>query len=599
MAKLTPWFFPRFTDENGKPLATGLVYSYEAGTSTPKATYTNDHGTTANSNPLRLDAGGMNHLWLASGAYKIIVTDGVGATIFDASTVEGATVWTEDVINGSNAGNDTIQVVATIAALKAFTTLSGTVIVKGYYAALDNGGGTFYYDSANSDADNGGTVIIPTSAPATGRWMRLFDGSIDVRWFGAKGDASTNDTAAFAAADDYAYSYNKSTIAHAGTYVWSSDPTLTAPIELRPNAILEWTGFSPAIIPLIYLADDTRHFNYSDAPTFPATMSIKNTWMNESTGWYQYHLPTNSLNDVIIINDNAGTWEAGSVVVTVNGTAYTQAYAAGKNTEMTSLAALIATHGNVLSAAYSSTAHTITITPQTNLSVDVVTNTTGITGTMTMSLEKKSAHALSTAKRLITRQGATVASTGSLVLGNDGNVFVISGTTQINLISNINWPAGSEITLVFQGACIIKHNTAADGDNKPIIFSDAIDMVTVAGDVVRLVYDSQTPSWRASPVFSGKLDSKNLTINTAGSGIKIKEGSNARMGVVTFAVESSKTVNNTSITANTRIFLTLQSLSAGSTVSLYVSARTPGTSFVITALDPMSGTVAWLLIEPA
>jgi Pectate lyase superfamily protein len=57
----------------------------------------------------------------------------------------------------------------------------------------------FRYNAGSSVADNGGTIIAPTTGG--GRWERVINEPyINVRWFGAKGDDTTDDTAAFQAA---------------------------------------------------------------------------------------------------------------------------------------------------------------------------------------------------------------------------------------------------------------------------------------------------------------------------------------------------------------------------------------------------------------
>jgi hypothetical protein len=58
----------------------------------------------------------------------------------------------------------------------------------GYYAPGDGGGGEFYWDASSTEPDNGGTIILPASSPATGRWKRLVEGLLSVKWFGAYGD---------------------------------------------------------------------------------------------------------------------------------------------------------------------------------------------------------------------------------------------------------------------------------------------------------------------------------------------------------------------------------------------------------------------------
>lgn len=85
---------------------------------------------------------------------------------------------------------------------------------------------------------------------------------------------------------------------------------------------------------------------------------------------------------------------------------------------------------------------------------------------------------------------------------------------------------------------------------------------------------------------------------TAGQGFKVKEGSNAKMGTATL-VAGAVTVSNTSVTANSRIFLT-SNVDGGTPGFLRVSARTASTSFTITSSSGTdTSTVAWLIVEPA
>lgn len=96
-----------------------------------------------------------------------------------------------------------------------------------------------------------------------------------------------------------------------------------------------------------------------------------------------------------------------------------------------------------------------------------------------------------------------------------------------------------------------------------------------------------------------QLDGGDLIVNVAGKGIKIKEGSNARMGVATL-VAGTVTVSNTSVTANSRIFLTIQDPNGGTPGAVYVSARTASTSFDITSTNGAdTSIVAWEIKEPA
>lgn len=81
--------------------------------------------------------------------------------------------------------------------------------VAGYATANDGGGGQFSYDPSSSEADNNGTVIEP--ANSIGRWLRVFSGAYNVRWFGAKGDGIANDTTAIQNAADTAATGNAET----------------------------------------------------------------------------------------------------------------------------------------------------------------------------------------------------------------------------------------------------------------------------------------------------------------------------------------------------------------------------------------------------
>lgn len=66
----------QFFDDNGIPLAGGLIYTYQAGSSTPLATYVDNGGIIANANPIVLDASGRTpaEVWLFTGySYKFVL----------------------------------------------------------------------------------------------------------------------------------------------------------------------------------------------------------------------------------------------------------------------------------------------------------------------------------------------------------------------------------------------------------------------------------------------------------------------------------------------------------------------------------------------
>lgn len=89
-----------------------------------------------------------------------------------------------------------------------------------------------------------------------------------------------------------------------------------------------------------------------------------------------------------------------------------------------------------------------------------------------------------------------------------------------------------------------------------------------------------------------------LNLGTAGGGIQVKEGGNARLGVATL-VGGTVVVSNTSVTANTRIFLTCQT-PGGTPGFLRVSARTAATSFtILSSSGTDTSVVGWFLVEPS
>lgn len=85
---------PKFTviDSNGDPVVGGKVYTYVAGTTTPKATYTDSTEGTANANPVILDSSGRADIWLLTDElYKIRVDNSDDTTLYTIDNVRGFT----------------------------------------------------------------------------------------------------------------------------------------------------------------------------------------------------------------------------------------------------------------------------------------------------------------------------------------------------------------------------------------------------------------------------------------------------------------------------------------------------------------------------
>jgi hypothetical protein len=81
-----------FLGVTGLPLSGGRLYSYQAGSSTPLATYTTVNGTIANANPIILGTDGRapSEIWLTFGYnYKFILQDSAGGTIATYDDIYG------------------------------------------------------------------------------------------------------------------------------------------------------------------------------------------------------------------------------------------------------------------------------------------------------------------------------------------------------------------------------------------------------------------------------------------------------------------------------------------------------------------------------
>lgn len=125
----------QFLDQNG-PLVGGLLYTYEAGTLTPLATYTDSSGATANSNPITLDANGACSLFLTPGqSYKFRLVNGASLT----------DVWTKDNIAAPVSGADKVSIAGneTISGSKVF---SSTVECSQYYQSTGSLAGYRFTD---------------------------------------------------------------------------------------------------------------------------------------------------------------------------------------------------------------------------------------------------------------------------------------------------------------------------------------------------------------------------------------------------------------------------------------------------------------------
>lgn len=96
-----------------------------------------------------------------------------------------------------------IRTVSTIDSFRAMTDTPDKVYTTGYHTEDDGAFGShfFEWDITCTDADNGGTTIQVTGI-VTGRYKLRYSGAVNVKWFGAVGDGTTDDTASIQSAID-------------------------------------------------------------------------------------------------------------------------------------------------------------------------------------------------------------------------------------------------------------------------------------------------------------------------------------------------------------------------------------------------------------
>lgn len=98
MVNISPTPIQRFVDSNGNALAGGLLFTYQAGTTTKYPTYTDSTGNTPNTNPIVLNQRGEASIWLVpTQSYKFVL-----APANDTDPPQSP-IWTEDHIQANAA----------------------------------------------------------------------------------------------------------------------------------------------------------------------------------------------------------------------------------------------------------------------------------------------------------------------------------------------------------------------------------------------------------------------------------------------------------------------------------------------------------------
>jgi hypothetical protein len=194
--------------------------------------------------------------------------------------------------------------VASIAALRLLNSApSGQyVVLEGYYAPGDGGGGQFYWDAASTVADNGGTVIQATGV-VTGRWTRLDRTVFNVRWFGAKGDGVTDDSAAIQATLDVAGAAGGGTVLFPDVGPYLHHSTLVIPLYIVFKGVNKGFGSpgSGTVLVKDTVGDGIITCNFLNEQAGSSVslrdLGISNTYCSTINPWQAGH--TYAVNDVV------------------------------------------------------------------------------------------------------------------------------------------------------------------------------------------------------------------------------------------------------------------------------------------------------------
>jgi parallel beta-helix repeat protein len=177
------------------------------------------------------------------------------------------------------------KTVSSVANLMSTPTV-GVLNVLNYHSDIEGGGGVFYWDSNKLKSEhNGGTIIDPNkvfpsawndqvqltnwftgSNTGSGCWVRQYNGAINVKWFGAKGDGITNDFVALTSAHK-----NSTSIFYPNSDAFYCT---TDPIVVYSNSTIKGESRDKAIVRNISFYNEPGREGYSYETTSPFTFAV-------------------------------------------------------------------------------------------------------------------------------------------------------------------------------------------------------------------------------------------------------------------------------------------------------------------------------------
>lgn len=152
----------QFFDNDGNVLAGGKIYTYIAGSSTPKTAYTTSAGNIAHTNPIILDSAGRvptGEIWLNGGLYKFVI-----------NTSTDTLIGSYDNISGLGAPLYQIQDFTGDGTTVSFT-LSSSSLGANYSNIYING----VYQNKNTYSITGTALLFTQAPPTTSKIEVMFN----------------------------------------------------------------------------------------------------------------------------------------------------------------------------------------------------------------------------------------------------------------------------------------------------------------------------------------------------------------------------------------------------------------------------------------
>ena len=209
-----------------------MVTFFEAGTSTPKDTFSNEALTNANDNPIDSDSKGLfSDIWVADGArYKVRLTD-----------KDDNQQWESDPVVGALSPASVTRAFDVVAGMVASVALNvgDIVTTSGFTSAGDGGDNRYEIVPAGTGTDDNGSFIDLDTHQAKGVFVKNY---ITPEQFGAPANGTDDDAVATIAAIAFMPARGGILQLGAKTYVWASTVTLTKRVTIQGVGFTQSVG---------------------------------------------------------------------------------------------------------------------------------------------------------------------------------------------------------------------------------------------------------------------------------------------------------------------------------------------------------------------